>query len=299
MACSSPGGEAVRQTAVRRNELSIINPEFIMVYRIAVTGKGGTGKTTVAALSVLRLIAQGKGPVLAVDADPNTCLDAALGMTVAKTLGAVREEARTLAQQGLAAGMGKQQLLEMKIAESLVEGDDIDLIAMGRSEGPGCYCYANSVLKTVMAELSGSYPYMVLDNEAGLENLSRRLAPQVDMLIAVSDPSRRGLETVHRLHALTGEMGIEYRTLVLVVNRCRGTEPPAYAAEIARAAGADRLIALPDDEQVARAAEQGVDYRSIPETNDVVARLDSLIATVPVSHGEPSSVSTGKQTNDS
>ncbi len=252
-----------------------------MTYRIAITGKGGTGKTTVAALSILRLIARRKTPVLAVDADPNTCLDAALGMNIVKTLGAVREEARTLAQQGLAAGMGKQQLLEMKIAESLVEGDDVDLIAMGRSEGPGCYCYANSVLKTVMAQLSGSYPYMVLDNEAGLENLSRRLAPQVDLLVAVSDPSRRGLETIGRLHALAGEMGIEYRKLVLVVNRCRGTEPPAYAAEIAQAAGAAELVALPDNEELSRAAEDGVDYRSIAETNDVVARIDALMSAVP------------------
>ena len=110
-----------------------------MSYTVAVTGKGGVGKTTVASLLVTRLVARGCSPVLAVDADPNTCLDAALGLEVEKTIGAVREEAREIAERGLGAGVSKRELLELKIAESLVEGEDFDLIAMGRPEGPGCY----------------------------------------------------------------------------------------------------------------------------------------------------------------
>ena len=151
-----------------------------MSYFIAITGKGGVGKTTISALIVNRLINRGRKPVLAIDADPNTCLDALLGVKAEKTVGRVREEVREIAGKGLAAGISKQELLEMKIAESLVESDNFDLIAMGRSEGPGCYCYANNVLKSVINEISGNYPYIVLDNEAGLENLSRRIVQPRD-----------------------------------------------------------------------------------------------------------------------
>jgi CO dehydrogenase maturation factor len=118
-----------------------------MSYTVAIAGKGGTGKTTVAALTVSRMIARGSKPVLAVDADPNSCLDSALGVAVTQTVGAVREEAREMAGKGLGAGVSKQEMLELKIHESLVEADSFDLIAMGRCEGPGCYCYANNVLK--------------------------------------------------------------------------------------------------------------------------------------------------------
>jgi len=159
---------------------------------IAITGKRGVGKTTLAALLVTRLIRRGRKPVLAVDADPNACLDAALGVQVRKSLGTVREEAREIAGKGMATGMAKQQLLELKIAESLVEASDFDLISMGRPEGPGCYCYANNVLKNALAQIADNYPYVVLDNEAGLENLSRGIVQSVDLLILVADPSQRG-----------------------------------------------------------------------------------------------------------
>jgi CO dehydrogenase maturation factor len=142
---------------------------------IAVAGKGGVGKTTVAALLVMRLLQRECRPVLVVDADPNNCLDAALGVNVVKTVGGVREDARKFTYDGIVRGMDKKRFLELRIAESLVESDDFDLIAMGRSEGPGCYCYANNVLKAVLKAMVSRYPYVVLDNEAGLENLSRRI----------------------------------------------------------------------------------------------------------------------------
>jgi CO dehydrogenase maturation factor len=154
-----------------------------MGFLIAVSGKGGTGKTTVAALIIDQLIKADFKPVLAVDADPNTCLDLSLGVKAVKTIGRVREEAKESAGKGMAPGISKQELIELKIAESLVEADDFDLIAMGRPEGAGCYCYANSVLKTVIKQISDHYPYIVLDNEAGLENLSRRIVREVDILI--------------------------------------------------------------------------------------------------------------------
>jgi CO dehydrogenase maturation factor len=247
---------------------------------IAVSGKGGVGKTTVSALLTLRLMARGVKPVLAVDADPNCCLDVALGVKVGSTVGGVRETARQIAGTGMAVGVAKQDLLELKIAESLVESRDFDLIAMGRPEGPGCYCYANNVLKASLGKLASKYPAVVLDNEAGLENLSRRIAPVVDVLVLVTDPSRVGLETVKRLHALSKEMDITYQKLVLIVNRTRSGELSEAAKETAAAISAFKVIALPDDPEVADLAEKGRDMRGMDASNPVVARIDELLSSI-------------------
>jgi CO dehydrogenase maturation factor len=248
-----------------------------MSYVIGVSGKGGVGKTTLSALIISRLIARKRTPVLAVDADPNSCLDTNLGVHVDKTIGRVREDARKEAAKGLALGMSKQQLLELKIAESLVEADDFDLIAMGRSEGPGCYCYANNVLKQAINTISNEYPYVVLDNEAGMENLSRRIVQKVDLLVMVSDPSRRGLDTLKRLHEVTAEMEISYDKLVLVINRMRRDELPAYASQLQQETGADLLVGLPDDLELADFGEAGHSLAGVPPDNPVVARIDQLL----------------------
>jgi CO dehydrogenase maturation factor len=173
--------------------------------------------------------------------------------------------------------MSKQQLLELKIAESLVEADDFDLIAMGRSEGPGCYCYANNVLKQAINTISNEYPYVVLDNEAGMENLSRRIVQKVDLLVMVSDPSRRGLDTLKRLHEVTAEMEISYDKLVLVINRMRRDELPAYASQLQQETGADLLVGLPDDLELADFGEAGHSLAGVPPDNPVVARIDQLL----------------------
>ncbi len=248
-----------------------------MSYVIGISGKGGVGKTTLSALIVTRLIARKCTPVLAVDADPNSCLDSNLGVHVEKTIGRVREDARKEAAKGLALGMSKQQLLEMKIAESLVEADDFDLIAMGRSEGPGCYCYANNVLKQAINTISNEYPYVVLDNEAGMENLSRRIVQSVDLLVMVADPSRRGLDTLKRLHEVTAEMEIKYDKLALIINRMRRDELPDYAAQLQAETGADILIGIPDDHQLADFGEAGHDLGGLPADNIVVQRIDQLL----------------------
>jgi CO dehydrogenase maturation factor len=206
------------------------------------------------------------------------CLNLALGVPVEKTVGGVREEAREAAGKGLATGIAKQQLLEMKIAESLVEGEDFDLIAMGRPEGPGCYCYANNVLKSVLSQLAAQYPYVVLDNEAGLENLSRRIVQQVDLLIIVADPSHQGLETIHRIHALAVEMNIRYETLAVIINRVRREISPERIDNIRSDTNANHIIMLPDDDDIADFSEKGSSVWQLSDDNRVVQRLDTLLS---------------------
>ena len=246
-------------------------------YTIAITGKGGTGKTTIAAAVVTCLIDRGCTPVLAVDADPNSCLDGVLGVKALKTVGQIREESRD-AGAGQPGGVSKRELIELRIAESLVEAEDFDLIAMGRPEGPGCYCYANNLFGDCIGELSKSYPCIVIDNEAGLENLSRRLYRQVDLLLIAGDPSKRGIETIRRLHGLAAEMGVEYAKLALVVNLVRDGSNTRDLSSLGRELGADSVLILPFDPEIARAGEEGLRMQDVPRTNPVLAGIDGLIS---------------------
>ena len=230
------------------------------------------------ALLINRLIATGHTPVLAVDADPNSCLDANLGVKTENSIGGVREEAREIASKGMSAGISKQELLEFKIAESLVEADDFDLIAMGRPEGPGCYCYANNVLKQAIGTIAESYPYIVIDNEAGLENLSRRIVHKVDLMIMVADPSMRGIETLGRLYDLTKEMDIKYDALALFINRMRKDELPEAVKELKEKTGAEYLIGFPDDDEIAEFAEEGKNLLMLSDNNAISNKIDELLA---------------------
>ena len=247
-----------------------------MSWTLAITGKGGVGKTTLAALAVRWLGEHGRGPVLAVDADPNTCLDALLGVEAAHSVGSVREEAREIAQGGMSSGVSKQEMLDLKIQESLVEADSFDLIAMGRSEGPGCYCYANNVLRGVLSRLAGQYPSVVVDNEAGLENLSRRTVQKVDWLVFVTDPSARGVTTARRLYELALEMEVSAGAMGVVLNRARD----ASCLDRARTAFADTPVvilgALPEDETLARRDEQGEPVFGLPLDNAASVAADSI-----------------------
>ena len=161
-----------------------------------------------------------------------------------------------------------------------MEAEGFDLIAMGRPEGPGCYCYANNVLREVIAQIAENYPYLVLDNEAGLENLSRRILRRVDLLIMVADPSRRGLDTVGRLYDLASEMAVRHERLAIVVNRLRGRDLPEAASALKERIGADCVVALPEDETLAELGERGEALARLPEDNPVVERLDRFLREV-------------------
>ncbi|HQH99922.1 MAG TPA: AAA family ATPase [Deltaproteobacteria bacterium] len=246
-------------------------------YTIAITGKGGTGKTTIAASLIACLIKGGHAPVLAVDADPNSCLDQALNVRVKKTVGQIREESRD-AGAGQPGGISKRELIELRIAECLVEADDFDLIAMGRPEGPGCYCYANSLFRDVIAELSKAYPFIVIDNEAGLENLSRRLYRKINLLVIAGDPSKRGIETVRRLYRLAKEMEIEYETLAVVINLVREGSMMEDPTGMIRDMGADCLVTLPFDDEIARAAETGQGIHTVQMSNPVLSGMKRFVS---------------------
>ena len=247
-----------------------------MAKLVAITGKGGVGKTTISALLIKSLIDSEKTPVLAIDADPNSCLDAALGVNVTDTVGRAREDARSAKQNG-GANISTKELLRLKIESALVEAKGFDLIAMGRPEGEGCYCYANNILKEVISEISSSYPYVVLDNEAGLENLSRRIVQKVDLLVLVSDASNAGLQTLLRLYELANEMKMSYGKLALVINKLRNNKHPERIEEIREKTKADIVICLPDNEEAAAFAEESRSFLDISEENEVYLELNELI----------------------
>jgi CO dehydrogenase maturation factor len=151
---------------------------------------------------------------------------------------------------------------------------------MGRSEGPGCYCYANNVLKAVLNTMVSRYPYVILDNEAGMENLSRRIVNKVSLLVIVTDPTTRGFETVRRLHKLSGEMEIAYDKLAIVVNRLRRKGLPSAADELRQATGADIIVGLPEDEDIFAISEQSGNLRHLSPDNPVLTGLDRVIEIV-------------------
>jgi len=188
-----------------------------MTYSIALAGKGGTGKTTTAGMLVKYLVEKGKTPVLAVDADANANLNEVLGVEAGETLGDAREDMKT----GVGTGMTKDVYMEMKLQEAVVEASGFDLIIMGRPEGAGCYCAANSLLTQYLEKLIDNYRYLVVDNEAGMEHISRLTTNNIDVLLVVSDATRRGLQAAHRIVELADALKLNISRKVVMVNRTK------------------------------------------------------------------------------
>ncbi len=197
-----------------------------MSYLIALAGKGGTGKTSVGGLMVRYLLEKRRGPVLAVDADSNACLNEALGVEVHTTVGALRESSLETIRSGAdrPGGMSMEELFEYQIQQALVEAEGFDLLVMGRPEGPGCYCAANNIIRKYTDILSEKYPYVVIDNEAGMEHLSRRTTHKVNLLLMVSDPTVKGVKTAKRIADLIDELKLDIDRRVLIINRVSGQE---------------------------------------------------------------------------
>lgn len=214
-----------------------------MTTTIALAGKGGVGKTTTAGMIIKYLMQSQPGAILAIDADPSSNLNMVLGLDLGWTVGDIREDmlaqvkstltAGGAAMGALEGGMSKHDYLDYEIRSALAEGDKFDLIAMGRSEGPGCYCAVNHNMREVIDSISKHYRYMVIDNEAGMEHLSRRTTRDVQHLIVVTDPTQRGLVAAERIAGFRKEMDIHIENTYLVVNRLNGKMPPALAAHIA------------------------------------------------------------------
>ena len=216
-----------------------------MTYTIAVSGKGGTGKTTLCGMLIKYLLDKGKKPILAVDADANANLNEVLGIEVRSTIG----EAREVMKKDVPTGMTKEMWFEYKVNEALIEANGYDLLVMGRPEGPGCYCAANTLARKYIDILSGNYGYVVIDNEAGMEHLSRLTTQNVNFLIIISDPSSRGVSTAARIRDLVVELNLNIDRTMLIVNRAPGDLDLAITRQ-AEALGLELAGTIPSDETV-------------------------------------------------
>ena len=216
-----------------------------MTFSIALAGKGGTGKTTMAGLLIKYLVENRKTPVLAVDADANANLNEVLGLEVSGTLGDAREEMK----KGVATGMTKDVFMEMKLQQAIVEADGFDLVVMGRPEGQGCYCAANTLLTQYLDRVIGNYRYVVIDNEAGMEHISRLTTNNIDILLVVSDPTRRGIQAAARIVGLTDELGLSIARKLVMVNQAQQAQTEAIERTV-NEYGLELLGIVPEDVQV-------------------------------------------------
>jgi CO dehydrogenase maturation factor len=243
-----------------------------MTCQIALAGKGGTGKTTVAALTIRYLIEHGLGPVLAVDADANANLNEMLGVKFHRTVGEAREEMKS----GVPTGMTKEIFMELKVQEALVEAEGFDLIVMGRPEGPGCYCYANTLLSKYLEILVKNYPFVVVDNEAGMEHISRLTTKDVDLMLVVTDPSRRGISTAKRILELTRELRLQIGDFRVIVNRASAYGKAVLEKEV-EAQGLSLAGILPEDPTVNQYDLEGRPLVELPHDNPVVVGLWDIL----------------------
>ena len=250
-----------------------------MAYTIAVAGKGGVGKTTVCGMMIDALIKGGKGPLLVVDADANSNLNEVLGVEAGVSLGQIREEIAQAELRGdtIPKSMTKADYAEYRFESALAEEDDFDMLVMGRTQGKGCYCFVNGVLKTQLDKYIGNYNYVIMDNEAGLEHISRGTLPHVDTMLLVSDCSRRGIQAVGRIAEMIRELNLKPGEMKLIVNRAPGGELNPGVAEEIKKYGLDLVGVLPQDDLVYEYDCEGKPSSQVPDSAPVKQALADIM----------------------
>lgn len=251
-----------------------------MAHVIAIAGKGGVGKTTLCGMLIQYLADRKKGPVLAVDADANSNLNEVLGVEVDMTLGDIREEiarAEMSTTSPIPAGMTKADYAEFKFTTAIVEEDDYDLLVMGRTQGKGCYCYVNGLLQAQLTKFQRSYPYIVVDNEAGMEHISRGVLPSMETAILVSDCSRRGIQAVGRIARLIEECEFKPKTVGLIVNRAPKGELNEGIKEEIELQGLNLIGVVPQDDTVYECDCAGKPTSQLPADSPVKKALYQIL----------------------
>lgn len=247
-----------------------------MSFSIAVAGKGGSGKTSLATLIIRYLMKNGSGPILAIDADPNANLGESLGLDINKTIGSI---IATFNEDkiNIPPGMTKEAYLEYKLNEAIVESKGLDLITMGRGEGPECYCYPNLLLRKFADTLADNYAYVVMDNEAGMEHLSRRTTQNIDLLLIVSDHSVKGVRTIARIRDLASELKLVVKRQTAIVNIVPDGLAPMVKEELDRL-GIESPVIIPEDEQIYQYDLELKPLLGLPDTSKAVKAIDGLMA---------------------
>jgi len=245
---------------------------------IAVAGKGGTGKTTLCGMIIRHLSSIENCRVLAVDADPNSNLNEVLGVDAPKSLGEIREEVlKTTTGENAPGGMTKQEYMDFMFGDALAEEDSFDLLVMGRTQGEGCYCFINGILRKQIDKYSNAYTHIVIDNEAGLEHISRGTLPKVDTLILVSDCSRRGIQAAGRAAILVDELKLKPSVLKLVVNRTPSSELAPGVLEEIKSQNLDLLATIPQDNTVYDYDSEGRPVADIPSDSPIKVAVKNII----------------------
>lgn len=242
---------------------------------IAVSGKGGTGKTLVSSLLIKSLAGKDKD-ILAIDADPDSNLPEALGIEAEKTVGDVREELKKDTQEGnIPTDANKWDILDYKIMESIIETPEFDLLVMGRPEGSGCYCAVNNILRKLIETLSKNYDYIIIDTEAGLEHLSRRTTQNVDIMLVVTDPSKRGILTAKRIDDLSGELDITFNKIYLILNRVKPENEHVILDKV-REIGLQIAGIIYEDELIESLDMEGKPLIDLPDDSQAVKTTSTL-----------------------
>ena len=251
-----------------------------MAHVIAVAGKGGVGKTTLTGLIIQYLGEKGKGPILAVDADANSNLNEVLGVEVETTLGEIREEvagAEMASKNPIPSGVSKADYMEYKFDDALAESDNFDLLVMGRTQGKGCYCFVNGLLQAQIQRLEKNYPYIIVDNEAGMEHISRGVLPNMETAILVSDCSRRGVQAAGRIAQLIKECNMHPRQVGLIVNRAPDGKLNEGTREEIEKQGLHLLGVVPQNDTVYEYDCDGTPTVDLPEDSPVKKAIREIV----------------------